>query len=75
MDYYNNSDNEGHIYFQIINLLPFAITIKKGDCFGQGIILPYYTCAKEDEVTTTREGGFGSTSKSKEQDMNGNISI
>jgi dUTP pyrophosphatase len=33
-DYYNNPDNEGHIYFQLINFSPFPILIKKGDCFG-----------------------------------------
>lgn len=62
-DYYNNIDNEGHIYFQLINLSPCPILIKKGECFGQGIILPYNTCANENEVTATRIGGFGSTSK------------
>lgn len=60
-DYYNNPDNEGHIYFQIINLLPVPVKIKKGECFGQGVLLPYGVCAEEEEVTTTREGGFGST--------------
>ena len=64
-DYYNNPDNEGHIYFQLINLSPYPILIKKGDCFGQGIILPYYTCTNEIGVTTTRKGGFGSTSNDK----------
>ena len=62
-DYYNNPDNEGHIYFQIINLLPVPIIIKKGECFGQGIILPY--CVAEDDTgnDNTREGGFGSTNE------------
>ena len=58
-DYYNNPDNEGHIYFQIINLLPVPIKIQKGECFGQGILMEYHTTG--DNVTTTREGGFGST--------------
>jgi dUTP pyrophosphatase len=59
-DYYNNSDNEGHIFFQIINLSPLPILLKKGDCIGQGIIKPYYKV--EDDITDkTREGGFGST--------------
>ena len=58
--YYNNPDNEGHIYFQLINLLPVPVVIKKGDCFGQGILMKYYT-GEEDEVLNTREGGFGST--------------
>ena len=33
-DYYNNEDNEGHIYFQMINLSPFSIHLKKNDCLG-----------------------------------------
>lgn len=59
-DYYNNPDNEGHIYFQLINLGQYPIIIKRGDCFGQGIILPY-NVTNEDNTTATRVGGFGST--------------
>lgn len=59
-DYYNNPDNEGHIYFQLINLGQYPIIIKKGDCFGQGIILPY-NVTNEDNTTAARVGGFGST--------------
>lgn len=59
-DYYNNPDNEGHIYFQIINLLPFDIVLKKGDCIGQGIFLQYGT-TNDDMANGEREGGFGST--------------
>ena len=33
-DFYNNPDNEGHIYFQVINLSPIPIKIKKGDAIG-----------------------------------------
>lgn len=60
-DYYNNKDNEGEIFFQIINLSPYAIQIKKGDKIGQGIFLPYYK-TDDDAAEGTREGGFGSTS-------------
>ena len=60
-DYYNNSDNEGHIYFQLINLLPFPVIIKKGDCFGQGILLEYGVTSDDEGTNATREGGFGST--------------
>ena len=59
-DYYNNPDNEGHIYFQIINLLPFDIVLKKGDCIGQGVFLQYGTTV-DDKSEGVREGGFGST--------------
>lgn len=59
-DYYNNSDNEGEIFFQIYNLSPFNIQIKKGEAIGQGIILPYATV--EDDISAgERTGGFGST--------------
>lgn len=60
-DYYNNPDNEGHIYFQIINLSPVAIELQKGDCIGQGIIKSYLK-TEEDNTITQRVGGFGSTS-------------
>ncbi len=33
-DYYNNPDNEGHIYFQIINLFPQDILLREGDRIG-----------------------------------------
>lgn len=59
-DYYNNPDNEGHIFFQIINLSPFDIMLKKGDAIGQGIFKKYYL-ADDDAATAERQGGFGST--------------
>lgn len=62
-DYYNNLDNEGHIYFQIINLSPFDILLKKGDTIGQGILKRYYT-TDDDTASGERTGGFGSTSES-----------
>lgn len=59
-DYYNNPDNEGEIFFQIINLAPFPIQLKRGDAIGQGIIKPYLT-TEDDNATGERTGGFGST--------------
>ena len=60
-DYYNNPDNEGEIFFQLINLSPFPVHLRKGDIIGQGIFKPYLTTAN-DEAKGTRTGGFGSTS-------------
>lgn len=60
-DYYNNPDNEGHIYFQMINLSPYDIQLHKGDIIGQGIIKPYLT-TDDDKASGERTGGFGSTS-------------
>lgn len=59
-DYYNNPDNEGHIFFQIINLSPYPIILKKGSCLGQGIIKSYLL-VDDDKAEGERTGGFGST--------------
>lgn len=59
-DYYNNPDNEGEIFFQVYNLSPFNIQIKKGEAIGQGIILPYGVTIDDIEMGD-RTGGFGST--------------
>ena len=61
-DYYNNPDNEGEIFFQLINLSPYNILLKKGEKIGQGIIKQYLT-TEDDAATGDRLGGFGSTSK------------
>lgn len=61
-DYYNNPDNEGHIYFQLINLSPFDIVLHKGDTIGQGVLKRYYV-TDDDVAIGERTGGFGSTSK------------
>ena len=60
-DYYNNPDNEGEIFFQMINLSPFDIQLHKGDIIGQGIIKSYLT-TEDDCASGERIGGFGSTS-------------
>lgn len=59
-DYYNNPDNEGEIFFQIINLSPFPIKIQKGEIIGQGIIKPYLL-TEDDAAAGVRTGGLGST--------------
>ena len=61
-DYYNNPDNEGHIFFQIINLSPLPIILRKGEIIGQGIIKPFLK-TDDDSAIIERTGGFGSTTK------------
>lgn len=68
-DYYNNPDNEGHIFFQIINFSPLPIQLKKGDIIGQGII-KQYLITESDTATGTRQGGFGSTGNTIEEKPN-----
>ena len=59
-DYANNRDNEGEIFFQVINLSPFPIQLKRGDIIGQGIIKKY-EITNDDNAKGLRNGGFGST--------------
>lgn len=60
-DYCDNPDNEGEIFFQVINMSPFDIYLKKGDIIGQGII-KRYEVTDNDKAIGERQGGFGSTS-------------
>jgi dUTP pyrophosphatase len=59
-DYYNNSDNEGHIMFAMINLSNEDVVIKHGERIGQGIFYKYLK-VDDDNTESERNGGFGST--------------
>ena len=61
-DYYNNSDNEGHIFVQCINLKDEDVVIKKGEAVAQAIFQKYLT-VDDDNAEGERTGGFGSTDK------------
>lgn len=59
-DYYNNPNNEGHIFIPILNLSPYDIKIKKGDKIAQGIF-EHYLVTDDDKSDGVRTSGFGST--------------
>lgn len=61
-DYYDNPANEGHIYFQVMNIGPCDIVLQKGDIIGQGIIHQYERTHTDPVQELNRTGGFGSTS-------------
>ena len=61
-DYYGNEDNDGHIMFAFYNIKEEDVTIKKGECIGQGIFQKYLV-TDDDNAQGERVGGFGSTSK------------
>lgn len=67
-DYADNPDNEGEIFFQLINLAPFAIQLKRGDKIGQGIFLKYET-TEDDATIAKRFGGMGSTTTGPSAEM------
>lgn len=62
-DYYNNPNNEGEIFVQLINYGLEDYKVKKGDRIAQGIFSPYKTIDKEEQLLNKRLGGFGSTGK------------
>ncbi len=61
-DYYDNPDNEGHIFVQCINLKDEDVVIKKGEAIAQAIFQKYLT-VDDDNAEGKRTGGFGSTDK------------
>lgn len=61
-DYYNNEGNEGNIGVFLLNISNDTLEIKKGERIAQGMFVPYLL-ADNDNTTTKRVGGFGSTNK------------
>jgi len=62
-DYYNNIDNEGHIFVKLKNEGENTIYLKKNDRYAQGIFQKYYVIDEEEEIKNERVGGIGSTNK------------
>ncbi len=60
-DYYNNDNNEGEIFMQVLNFGLTDTLVKKGDRIGQGIFLNYLTADNEIQPKQQRKGGFGSS--------------
>lgn len=63
-DYADNEDNEGEIFFQVINLLPVPLRISKGEIIGQAKFVRFEKTdddAKQEKLDRT--GGFGSTTE------------
>ena len=62
MDYFSNVDNDGNIGVFLINISDEIQYIYKGDRIAQGMFVNFLI-TDDDEVTTERKGGFGSTGK------------
>ena len=63
-DYYNNIDNEGHMWVCLQNEGEKDFVIKKNEAYCQGIFVKFLTCG--DDVSAVRNGGIGSTNKESE---------
>lgn len=62
-DYYNNIDNEGHMFVRLENEGETTVTLKKNDRYVQGIFQKYYIVDDEEKIENKRIGGLGSTNK------------
>lgn len=63
---YFYSDNEGHIFIKILNdsREDKTLELAEGMAFAQGIFMEY-GITEDDDVTESRNGGFGSTDGNK----------
>ena len=57
-DYYNNQENEGHMWIKIQNEGDMEITIKKDDSIAQGIFLKYLTTDSDNNKNIKRIGKY-----------------
>ena len=62
-DYYNNSDNEGHMWIRLENHGDKDYVVKKGDKICQGIFMPFLTVDNEENIEKVRTSGIGSTDR------------
>lgn len=65
-DYYNNPNNEGELFVQVLNYGVRPLHIKKGDRIAQGIFMKYLKTDDDNPITRPRVSGFGSTNERKE---------
>ena len=59
-DYYNNPNNQGHIFAQMKNMTDQTVVLEAGERVVQGVFMPFLLI-DGDKETGTRTGGFGST--------------
>ncbi len=59
-DYFSNPDNDGNIGINLRNIGNTPYIIQRGDRIAQGMFINYFV-TDDDNATTKRNGGFGST--------------
>ena len=57
-DYYNNKDNEGHIFIKIQNEGKETLKIKKGEAIAQGIFIKYLTTDTDNNLDIERTSDY-----------------
>ena len=66
-DFYNNIDNEGHIFISLQNEGDKDYVINAGEAYAQGIFMKYLL-SDDDTAEGTRIGGLGSSNKRKDDE-------
>jgi len=57
-DYYNNENNEGHIFIKIQNEGEQTVSFKAGEAIAQGIFLKYLTTKSDMDLGLKRESDY-----------------
>lgn len=57
-DYYNNKDNEGHMWIRIQNESDEVVTIPKGESIVQGIFMKYLTTESDQNIDIERKSDY-----------------
>ena len=57
-DYYNNKDNEGHIFIKIQNKGKEVFKLKAGEAIVQGIFLKYLTTSSDNDLDIERQSDY-----------------
>ena len=62
---YFGARNEGHIFIKLVNAGDRPLSLKRGEAFAQGVLLPF-GLAEGDDAASRRVGGFGSTDRERQ---------
>ena len=65
-DYYNNNENEGHMWIKLENQGDKDYVVSKGDKIIQGIFMPFLTVDNEENIEKVRTSGIGSTDRKED---------
>ena len=57
-DYYNNKDNEGHIFIKIQNEGKEKLSLRKGEAIAQGIFVKYLTTNSDNNLDIERTSDY-----------------
>ncbi len=57
-DYYNNKDNEGHIWLMIQNEAEKEYNFKKGEAIAQGLFMKYLTTKSDKSINIQRKSDY-----------------